>query len=836
MIPQKSKAICITGMHRSGTSSIARIMNILGAYIGQPEQMIPPLEENPKGFWEQRTIHDFNEKLLKYLSRSWDSIFPLQETWWTSPEIDPFRRDLVDLVRKEFGSRPLWMWKDPRMSLLLPFWRDVLKQLDVDVYYLICARNPLDVATSLYRRNGFPKSKSLALWQLYTVSSLYWTNKAKRLILHYDRVIEDWPQAFANVLSGFDITWPQDRDKEVRFAVKGFLDANLRHSRSDMESLMSDHDVPKTVVELYRFILESERNPDLLDSEKTVRFIENLYEDYPKFVTMMCVANQWEIMREDLRSFQEQLRKKDDRILHLDYMLNELTASMKFSEDGIRQKDNFIRQCSDEIARLKSIEESVAWKKTRQLLDIIDNRIFPQDTKRGRVYAAIMKHYKRPSFHELRAPATYGAEDHPTEPPNLKAVLARFLEQPRIQKLRIRKQIDIIIPVYNGYNYLTELLDSIFENTALPFRLIIIDDSSTDRNVKAYLQKMQRTHKNIQVIRNEENMGFVRSISRGIRLTQNHFVILNTDVIVPEHWLERLMYPILKLRNVASATPFSNAGYICSFPGVAKDSPLFEGLELERIDKYFQQVNPANNYMVLPTGAGFCMGMNRNVLDKIGMFDEETFGRGYGEEEDWCIRAKEAGFKNVIVPNLFVSHRHGGSFSPEEKITLIRENSAKLFDKHPEHLGQIWEFISGDPLRIIRNFLIMLISSKSDSTGQDLIIHIGNNPDTPLSEYAGQIRTEKFHDGKKIFLLTYDRSNGRYLVSYYYQEHRFEYTLQNIAELNELFYFVNIKNIIISELIPYRDKDNLLSSLNRLKRKFNVTLKWAATREGSDRG
>jgi hypothetical protein len=218
------------------------------------------------------------------------------------------------------------------------------------------------------------------------------------------------------------------------------------------------------------------------------------------------------------------------------------------------------------------------------------------------------------------------------------------------------------------------------------------------------------------------------------------------------------------------------------------------------------------------------MGMNRSVVDEIGMFDEETFGRGYGEEEDWCVRANEAGYENVIVPNLFVSHRHGGSFSPEEKTTLITENSAKLFNKHPEHLKRIWEYIEGDPLKTVRDFLIVLISSNMDEAGPDLVVHVENNFDSSLSEYAEHIRNEKFHDSDKMFLLCRDKRGEKYRLFYWYKNYKIAYTLQKIPEIQNLFHFVHVRRIHIEEMGSHRERNELISQIRSCERKFHVRI------------
>src|SRR5712692_5950669 len=286
MIAQKQKAICVLGMHRSGTSAVARAINLLGAYIGPPEKMMPPKADNPEGFWEHADIVDLHERLLQTLSRSWNDPFPLPEEWWKQPEIEPYRQELTDLIQREFADRLLWMWKDPRTCLLLPLWTEVLNALEVEVCYVISVRNPLDVAASLERREEFRKSKSLALCQLYNLSAFFWTDQSRRLVLHYDALLEDWESCLKHVAETFDISWPLD-EGALRATLATFLKPELRHSHSDLDALARDGEVMESVVVAYRLFLDAANSTELVDSEKFAEKIAKLYVDYCAYAKMI---------------------------------------------------------------------------------------------------------------------------------------------------------------------------------------------------------------------------------------------------------------------------------------------------------------------------------------------------------------------------------------------------------------------------------------------------------------------------------------------------------------------------------------------------------------------
>ncbi|MBL0721143.1 MAG: glycosyltransferase family 2 protein, partial [Sulfurovum sp.] len=291
-----------------------------------------------------------------------------------------------------------------------------------------------------------------------------------------------------------------------------------------------------------------------------------------------------------------------------------------------------------------------------------------------------------------------------------------------IEKYKMNISIDIIIPVYNGLEFLESLFNSLEGNTSSSaHRLIVIDDCSPDKMVKPYLLKRLEKHKNHIFIEHKENLGFVKSVNEAYSYTKNHFLILNTDTEVPEFWLERIMYPILKMDKVASTTPFTNSGQIASFPNFILDNDIFEGMSVNKLDKSFREVNAINFYAEAPTGVGFCMGINYNLTKDIGFFLEDEFGRGYGEENDWCQRAINQGYKNLIVPNLFVYHKHGGSFSIEDKKRLIKENSLKLLYKHTNYDRDIQDYIQTDIHKNLRDILVIIASSTKD--GVNLVIN-----------------------------------------------------------------------------------------------------------------
>ena len=273
-------------------------------------------------------------------------------------------------------------------------------------------------------------------------------------------------------------------------------------------------------------------------------------------------------------------------------------------------------------------------------------------------------------------------------------------------------KIVLVIPVYNGYEFLKPLFNSLLL-TLKGYReveVLIVEDCSTDVKVLPFLENIVQSSGNYKLFRNSKNLGFVESVNKGMAYALEIIpagkvgviVLLNTDVEVPSQWLERLCSPIVdQPHGVASVTPMTNAGTICSFPKYLDDVELSPLTDVKTVDDAFRPL--LDTCVAAPTGVGFCMAINSEVLRKIGLFDAERYGRGYGEENDWCQRALSRGFSNVLQPGLFVWHKHGGSFDSTEKKNLVSRNLKLLGERYPSYDSQVREHISLDPLKLHRS-------------------------------------------------------------------------------------------------------------------------------------
>lgn len=195
--------ICVLGMSRSGTSLTTRVLSLMGVYLGPEEQLLQKelrqlagegeavvaraREANPEGFWEHYSIMRLNERILRALGGSWRDPPPMPPGWEHSEQVAPMLDEARTLLADSFEGHDLWGWKDPRNSLTLPFWQRLIPSMR----YVICSRNPMDVAASLERRDGMSIEQGLELWRVYVTSALAATAGRPRLLVPYESFFAD---------------------------------------------------------------------------------------------------------------------------------------------------------------------------------------------------------------------------------------------------------------------------------------------------------------------------------------------------------------------------------------------------------------------------------------------------------------------------------------------------------------------------------------------------------------------------------------------------------------------------------------------------------------------
>ena len=261
--------------------------------------------------------------------------------------------------------------------------------------------------------------------------------------------------------------------------------------------------------------------------------------------------------------------------------------------------------------------------------------------------------------------------------------------------------IDVIVPVYRGLAETQRCIESVLRaRQQTPFELIAINDAGPEPALTTWLRELAAAGR-LTLLENDTNLGFVRTVNRGMSLHPDRDVILlNSDTEVANDWLDRLAACAARNPRAGTLTPFSNNATICSYPFEGWTGGVPGGLGLAGLDSLIA-TTLTGQVVDIPTGVGFCMYIRRTCLDEVGLFDAERFGRGYGEENDFCRRAAARGWANLLAADVFVFHEGGVSFS-EERAALQENAMMRLLEAHPDYLDVVRDFIARDPAAGLR--------------------------------------------------------------------------------------------------------------------------------------
>jgi len=260
--PPTRRAFVVVGMHRSGTSAMARVLSLLGSTL--PERLMVPEAHNPAGFWEPQAVADLNDEILAAGDSEWDDVFAFRPRPYLANFDRSYLSRAVDLLDEEFKDAEVIVLKDPRISVLTSFWDRALREAGFETHYIVMIRNPLDVAESLRVRDGFPREKSLLLWSSYMAAVHRDTRNYPSTLVSYDQLMKDWRSVRDRIQQDAGFPFPRDTSAAA-LEIDRFLDDRLHHHRSETD-LLSREDVPDLVKSLYRAFSDASRGADVDDA------------------------------------------------------------------------------------------------------------------------------------------------------------------------------------------------------------------------------------------------------------------------------------------------------------------------------------------------------------------------------------------------------------------------------------------------------------------------------------------------------------------------------------------------------------------------------------------
>lgn len=258
-----------------------------------------------------------------------------------------------------------------------------------------------------------------------------------------------------------------------------------------------------------------------------------------------------------------------------------------------------------------------------------------------------------------------------------------------------KNNVTIIVPVYGDWPSLKECIESLIQNTnSAIHKVMLVNDCGPEADtIEKNIKRAIKGHDNFEYHRNKKNLGFVGNCNNAVMkldTTDNDIVLLNSDTKTTKGFLDEMTAVLCSDDRIATVSPRSNNATICTFPLRAiKEGGIEADQSRALFNKYSAKLPRLNE---MPTGHGFCILIRRSVIKKYGLFDT-TFGKGYGEEVDFCRRVKKQDWKCVLANRAYVFHLEARSFSMETKKKLI-ENSRKIIEqRYPEYKAEVTQYI-----------------------------------------------------------------------------------------------------------------------------------------------
>jgi hypothetical protein len=249
----RRQALVVAGMHRSGTSAMARLLSLSGATL--PERVMDPGPDNPLGYWEPWEMVALSDEILGAVDSRWDNVFAVKDNDRAWAARAPYLDKAKNFLEHNFGDQDFLVMKDPRSSVLAGFWRHALSEIAVDPVYVIMVRHPLEVADSLLARNGFPREKSLMLWTSYMLAIERDTRDAPRVFVTYSDMLGDWRGVLDRVEQALGRPLPR-RTPGAGVEIERFLSKSHRHHEADVTALDQSGYWPGAQT-TYRWMLEA---------------------------------------------------------------------------------------------------------------------------------------------------------------------------------------------------------------------------------------------------------------------------------------------------------------------------------------------------------------------------------------------------------------------------------------------------------------------------------------------------------------------------------------------------------------------------------------------------
>lgn len=640
-------AVTVLGMHRSATSALSAVLSELGVHFGDPGQFIAPAPDNPRGFYENRDIVALNDRLLDHLGGSWDAPPPLPPGWWDSPSLGGLREEARSLwTALDGGQQRLAVgWKDPRASLLFPFWEGVIGDLAGAHRAVHLVREPDQVAMSLQRRNDIDPEHAARLWLAYVGASL--RNRSDALVLFQRELFTDLDGVIDCLARWLDL----DVDEATRERASAAIDPCLWRQRDV-------HAGEGPWMGLAREVYERLRRggePDVvghLAARGSDRLLDGL-DGSRRASVLVASASLGDEACGALESLGRELWHDEARptlvagdIGHLDHYrlqtsgwwtetLDPAAAIRRFSPDVALATTDDVD--SSLLQGILEHDPTTRWlaRAGGASSDLADGVLDPSDADVGRELVRAI-HDGRHGVPSLSPPPAIPKR------PSLPGV------------------VSVVIPVLNNWHLTQACLDHVARTTAhVPTEIVVVDNGSDD-GTPAGLSA--RSDVDV-VVRNDHNLGFAAASNQGIAASKGQYVcVLNNDTEPVDAWLDELLIA-LHTPGTGLAGPRTNDIHGSQrIPG----APTFDVADSREAHDWAERwmVGRPRVSWLTSRLVGFCLLGRRKLFEAVGGFDAGV-GLGNFEDDELCHRVRAQGSTLRVAERAVVLHHGGATFRSE---------------------------------------------------------------------------------------------------------------------------------------------------------------------------
>jgi O-antigen biosynthesis protein len=623
----KAPPVLVLGMHRGGTSAVSQILVALGLDAGPSAGLIGATDSNRHGHYEVRKITDLNEEMLASLGCSWLSP-PTDAAAVAALAKGPFREQAREALSGQFTDQP-WFLKDPRLSLLLPFWREVLP---IQPVVIGVVRSPSAIVRSLLRRDGLPVGYGEQLTNLYFQSMINDSEGLKSLVLCYEELL-DSPKASVEVLTKF-LTKENIGEFVYTERSGAIMDRSDNHhtSGSSLEAEMVRGWHGQQMPESFA---ANELPEDLLGMATVLAKKIHLVDHFRG-----VAAEREELLAGEQNKNTEISGELADRKVDLSAVLVERERAIA------------------EVEAIRAFRAAEVVSTTYQLVALVTRvgaKWAPQGSRRRLVISALLRRLRK-SYSYLRSLGVPRRRRR-----NLFAGQGIDLAPlPVSIDLQDSPTVSIVIPVYGQVAVTARCLKSIaVAKNETTFEVVVVDDKSPDATSE-YLAKCS----GIQVVTNDENQGYLRSTNRGAKVSDTEYIILlNNDTEVADGWIDDLLstfqhHPdtgIAGARLVYPGGQLQEAGAIIFNDGTGWNYGRLQDPDDEKF-AFVREVDYCS---------AACVAVKRQVWDEVGGFDER-FIPAYYEDVDLAFAARSKGWKVRYQPKTKIIHHEGVSHGTDE--------------------------------------------------------------------------------------------------------------------------------------------------------------------------